>query len=134
MSTQIQVKTASGAVFYVEAEPGSPAPASPAQASAVNADGLDEDQREFLEGKERGAMGAKAASKVLEETVFSKAVGVIRGLVEDVSEGLMAANPRPSQVELEFSLGMGASGSVMIFKGNANAAFKLKLTWKMPSS
>ncbi len=116
MSTQIPVETASGEVFYVQAEIEGPV------ASAGGDDSL----------IPKGAAMKGAADRVLKRTVFSKAVGVIRGLTQDVSAGLMAADPRPDQVELEFSLGLGASGSVMIFKGDAQASFKLKLTWKAP--
>lgn len=129
MADQIPVKTNSGAVFYVEAEAE---PGAPGLTSKGTAHGFESiDPALVPKGSD---MLYKAAGKVLDETAFEKAVSVIRGLVEDVSAGLMHADPRPNQVELEFSLGMGASGSVMIFKGNANAAFKLKLTWKMPPS
>ena len=131
MATQIPVKTKSGAVFYVEAdaEPGHPnGAASGAAQDEAGFENLDPQLR-----PKGTRQGFAAAGKVLDETAFEKAVSVIRGLVEDVSAGLMSAQPRPDQVELEFSLGMGASGSVMIFKGEANASFKLKLTWKMPT-
>lgn len=148
MATQIPVKTKSGVVFYVEAE-AEPIEASETaraaafevgvepprrSASTVDYADLDESDKAALgpKGGDRStAMNHKAARKVLDETTFEKAVGVMRGLVEDVSDGLMKANPRPDQIELEFSLGLGASGSVMIFKGSANATFKLKLSWKM---
>lgn len=126
MATQIPVKTKSGVVFYVEAEAEPVAPAPAAESSPSGFEALDP------ELVPRGAQMGKAASKVLDVTAFEKAVGVIRGLVEDVGGGLMSAQPRPDQVDLEFSLGIGASGSVMVFKGNANASFKLKLTWRMP--
>lgn len=130
MSTQIPVETASGEVFYVQVEAEQPIGADTDDGHAMrgSANAFRGDAGVYPEGEKMGG----PASKVLKPTVFSKAVGVIRGLTQDVSNGLMAAHPRPDQVELEFSLGLGASGNVMIFKGDANASFKLKLTWKMP--
>ena len=122
MSNQILVHTGNGEVVYVEIDTTTPS----AQALRGPAEG-DPTLRP------KGVAQGSAADRVLQETVFSKAVGVIRGLVEDVGHGLMTAEPRPAQVELELSMGLGASGNVIIFKGDANATFKLKLTWTAPS-
>jgi hypothetical protein len=126
MAIQIPVKTNSGAIFYVEADVEPGAATGPARDASGPDDGYDE-------LRPRGvAQSFSVASKVLDETAFEQAVGVIRGLAEDVSAGLMVAEPRPTQVELEFSMGIGASGNVMVLKGDANASFKLKLVWNVP--
>lgn len=122
MSNQIPVRTSNGEVVFVEID------TTTAGGAVIH----DSDAGALEDLRPKGVAQGSAADRVLQETVFSKAVGVIRGLVEDVSHGLMAAEPKPSQVDLELSMGLGASGNVVIFKGDANATFKLKLTWKAP--
>ena len=97
MSTQIPVKTASGEVFYVQAEAEGPVASAgvdapeastkepaPVLRGAPDEASLINDPTIFRKGS---AMSGPA-DKVLKPTVFSKAVGVIRGLTEDVSTGL----------------------------------------------
>lgn len=116
----VPVKTQSGQMFFVQVD----AEARPSSDSAVGGGDAN------LGPQGGGAMGR--GDEVLDATLFSKAVAVIQGVSQDVTAGLMATDPRPSEVELSLNLGFDASGNVWIFKGGASANLKLVLRWKLP--
>jgi len=116
---QVPVKTATDQLFFVEVEGvgvGSPSILPADFDASLVPDG--------------GAMGA--ADKVLDPTLFSRAVEVIQGLSQEVTAGLLRTDPRPSEVEMSLSLGFDASGNVWLLKGGAKANFELTLKWKLP--
>jgi hypothetical protein len=107
---QVPVKTKSGATFLVEVEE-----------SATGTRAMDLG----LEPTGR-AMGAK-----VEPTMFSKAIEVVQSVTEEVAEGLMKTEPRPSEVEMTVNIGFDAGGNVWIFKGSTKAALQLLVRWKL---
>ena len=111
---EVPVKTRSGETFYVQVD-------EEAQPGPVG------DANVMPEGHAMGLGGA-----VLDTSLFSRAVGVIREVSEEVTEGLMSTHPRPSEVELSLNLGFDASGNVWIFKGGASASLRLVLKWRLP--
>lgn len=108
---QVPVKTKSGATFLVEVEESATGP------RAVD----------FDLSPEGRAMGA---GKV-EPTMFSKAIEVVQSVTEEVAEGLMQTEPRPSEVEMTVNIGFDAGGNVWIFKGSTKAALQLLVRWKL---
>ncbi len=121
MSNSVEVTTSNGQLFFVEIDEGE-------VESADGQQGADGDLAREL-GMKGKAMGS--VDKVLKKTTFSKAVDVIQSLAEEVSNGLLAAEPRPNEVELGLNLSFGAGGNVWLLKGSANANLKVLLKWKM---
>lgn len=111
---QVPVKTASGETFFVEVDADAQ-PSAPADPNLSHRGG--------------NAMGRALD---LEPTMFSKAVGVIQGVSQEVSNGLLRTEPRPSEVEMTLNIGFDAGGNVWIFKGSTSASLKLVLRWKLP--
>lgn len=117
---EVPVKTRSGQMFFVQVD----AEAKP----AFTGDAEVVDPNRLPQGG--GEMGS--GHGLLDATLFSRAVEVIKDVSEDVTAGLMSSNPRPSEVELSLNLGFDASGNVWIFKSGASANLKLVLKWRMP--
>lgn len=111
---EVPVKTRSGQTIYVQVdEEARPGPAG--------------DDNLVPEGHGMGLGDA-----VLDTSLFSRAVDVVRDVSEEVTAGLMSTHPRPSEVELSLNLGFDASGNVWIFKGGASASLRLMLKWRLP--
>jgi hypothetical protein len=111
---QVPVKTKSGATFLVEVEENAP----PATRSSADPN--------------RGPAGGGAMGKRdLEPTLFTKAVEVIQSVTQEVTDGLLATEPRPNEVEMSVNIGFDASGNVWIFKGGTKAALQLVVRWKL---
>lgn len=108
----VPVKTKSGETFFVEVDAGAQ-PRAPADPNLVHRGG--------------SAMGGPD----LEPTMFSKAVGVIQSVCQEVSDGLLHTEPRPSEVEMTVNIGFDVGGNVWIFKGSTSASLKLVLRWKL---
>lgn len=108
----VPVKTKSGRFFLVETEES----AAPATRPGADA-GL------VPEGH---AMGARD----VEPALFAKAVDVIQSVTEEVAEGLLGVEPRPSEIEMTVNVGFDASGNVWIFKGGTKATLQLVVRWK----
>jgi hypothetical protein len=64
--------------------------------------------------------------------MFAKAVDVIQSVTQEVTEGLLRTEPRPSEVEMTVNIGFDASGNVWIFKGSTKANVQLLVRWKLP--
>ena len=111
---ELPVKTKSGATFLVEVEDS--ASTTPGALVDVNL------------GPSGQAMGARS----VEPTMFSRAVDVIQSVSQEVTEALLATEPRPSEVEMTVNIGFDASGNVWIFKGGTKASLALVVRWKMP--
>jgi hypothetical protein len=109
---QVPVKTRSGATFLVEVEES-------ASAGARTVD----------TGVE--PMGYAMGARQIEPTMFAKAVDVIQSVTQEVTEGLLRTEPRPSEVEMTVNIGFDASGNVWIFKGGTKANVQLLVRWKL---
>jgi hypothetical protein len=125
---RVPVQTQGGQQFFVEVTSAANSGASVEPAGDLGHD-LGHDPN-LGPATDVGAQGA--ADRVLNPTLFSKAVDVIRAVSHDVTSGLLDTNPRPSEVEIALGLGFDAGGNVWIFKGGAQANLKLVLRWKLP--
>lgn len=113
---ELPVKTRSGTTFLVEVEDS----AQPAAGSLVDTN----------LGPTGHAMGARS----VEPTMFTKAVDVIQSVTQEVTEALLATEPRPSEVEMTVNIGFDAGGNVWIFKGSTKASLALVVRWKLPDA
>ena len=122
MASKIEAKTKDGKSFFIEIEADEAAPAS-ASGSTRRSSGMGE------------GTGMGAPDRVLKktDTMFSKAVEIIKSVSQDVSSGLLESNPRPSEVELSLDLGFDAGGDVWILRGSAKASMRLSLKWNLPA-
>lgn len=110
---ELPVKTRSGATFFVEVEESTRAPGS-------------------LVDTNLGPGGQAMGVRSVEPTMFSRAVDVIQSVSQEVTEALLATEPRPSEVEMTVNIGFDASGNVWIFKGGTKASLELVVRWKLP--
>lgn len=113
---ELPVKTRSGTRFLVEVEESAP----PAAGSLVDTN--------------LGPTGHAMGARDVEPTMFTKAVDVIQSVTQEVTEALLATEPRPSEVELSVNIGFDASGNVWIFKGGTKASLALVVRWKLPDA
>lgn len=119
---RVPVKTHAGTTFFVEVDAAAPdAPSAPGLPDASDAPELAPD-------------GAAMGAPRIDTALFARAVEVVQSVSQDLSEGLLATEPRPSSVELALDLGFDAQGNVWIFRGGAKASLKLTLRWNLPPS
>ena len=61
---------------------------------------------------------------------FDQVFGQVRQIAETVAERIRDLPGRPDEVAVELGVGLTATADVFIAQSTANAAFKVKLTWK----
>jgi hypothetical protein len=63
---------------------------------------------------------------------YAKARAVINGIAEDVGAGLnsLQAEKCPTQMEIEFSLGLSAEAKAWVIGAKTDYALKVKITWE----
>lgn len=146
MSTEIprmiQARTRSGKSFYIEVESRSSGALEPAghdpAADPPDAPGPDSEVSRSGDVTRSGDSDlfqggdAQGSSRVLRTDLFVKAVDVLRDVSQEVTNGLLASDPRPSKVQLSLDLGFDAGGNVWILKGGARATMRLMLEWALP--
>jgi hypothetical protein len=113
---ELPVKTRSGATFLVEVEERT----TPATSTLVDTN--------------LGPAGQAMGARNVEPTMFAKAVDVIQSVSQEVTEALLATEPRPSEVEMTVNIGFDAGGNVWIFKAEAKASLGLVMRWKLPDA
>jgi len=123
LSTKIPVETAGGTRFYVQVE------AEEGPGGALDG-GEGVDASLMPRGSDTRAMGP--ADKVLQTSMFRKAVTVIQDISQEVASSLEQTRPAPSEVQLSLDLGFDAGGNVWLLKGSARASLRLVLKWNMP--
>lgn len=118
---QVPVKLKDGPLFFVEVEESRVMTPSQAVDRALGPQG----------GNDLGSHDL--AERVLDPSLFGKAVDVVKHVSQEMTSGLLRDNPAPPhEVELSLSLGFDAGGNVFLFKGGANASLQLTLKWKLP--
>lgn len=110
---ELPVKTKSGATFLVEVEERT----APAPGALVDAN--------------LGPAGQAMGARDIEPTMFARAVDVIQSVSQEVTEALLATEPKPSEVEMTVNIGFDAGGNVWIFKGSTKASLALVVRWKL---
>jgi hypothetical protein len=100
-----------------------------------------EESKFYIEITESGA-GQKAttewsASKSfaektteLTEEKLKKLCGIIPRLTATVFEGIQSSAKKPTELDIEFSVGMTVDGNIVVVKGSANASMKITLKWQ----
>jgi len=55
---------------------------------------------------------------------------IIKNIASSIANTINEVNPKPSQLDLEFSLSLSNKASMWILTGESNSTIKIKLQWK----
>ncbi|MEM9488518.1 MAG: CU044_2847 family protein [Myxococcota bacterium] len=139
--------TRTGRTFFIEVEQLAPAAVPDATLPGVSAGsgGAVDDSSPTVDYKSirsRGDDAIQPRGKPMEGSeflgerteLFRGAVDVIKDISESVTDGLLNAENRPSEVSLTLDVGFDAGGNVWLFKAGARANMRLQLKWRLPDA